>query len=98
MTTTPNPPESTTYRLLLRNNTESPARLEARLLVPTGWQTSDSFESLHLQPGARGELTLTATAPPHPDTRRILTAELRINGQTQGPIPEALITVGDGAC
>ena len=87
------PGETCTYRLLLRNNTERPARLQARLLVPDGWQTSDTFQPLDLKAGARGELTLTATAPPTPDIRRILTAELRINGQSQGPIPEALVTV-----
>ena len=87
------PGETCTYRLLLRNNTESPARLEARLLCPDGWQASDAFQPLDLEAGARGELTLTATAPPNPDTRRILTAEILVDGQTQGPIPEALITV-----
>ena len=87
------PGETCTYRLLLRNNAERPIRLEARLLCPDGWQTTDAFQPLDLEAGARGELTLTATAPPHPDTRRILTAEILINGQPQGPIPEALITV-----
>ena len=87
------PGQTCTYRLLLRNNAERPVRLEARLLVPAGWQTTDAFQPLDLEAGARGELTLTATAPPHPDIRRILTAEIRINGQTRGPIAEALVTV-----
>jgi len=72
-------------------------RLEARLLVPDGWRTSDAFESLELEAGARGELTLNATAPAHSDIRRILTAEIRVDGKTRGPVTEALVTVGDGA-
>ena len=87
------PGETCTYRLLLRNNAERPVQLQARLLCPDGWQTTDTFQALDLEAGARGELTLTATAPPHPDTRRILTAEILIDGQPQGPIPEALVTV-----
>ena len=91
------PGDECAYRLLLRNNAERAVRLEARLLVPDGWRASDAFESLDLEAGARGELTLAATAPPHPDVRRILTAEIRVDGESRGPIAEALVTVGDGA-
>ncbi len=72
-------------------------RLEARLLVPDGWRTSDAFESLDLEAGARGELMLSATAPAQSDVRRILTAEIRVDGESRGPVAEALVTVGDGA-
>ena len=85
------------YRLLLRNNAERAVRLEARLLVPDGWCTSDACESLDLEAGARGELMLAATAPAQSDVRRILTAEIRVDGESRGPVAEALVTVGDGA-
>jgi hypothetical protein len=29
--------------------------------------------------------------------RRILTAEIRVDGESRGPVAEALVTVGDGA-
>ena len=72
-------------------------RFEARLLVPDGWSADPSYQFLDLDAGARGELTLSATAPAHPDVRRILTAEIRVDGESRGPVAEALVTVGDGA-
>jgi glyoxylase-like metal-dependent hydrolase (beta-lactamase superfamily II) len=82
------------YRLLLRNNLERPVHYEARLLAPAGWQTSDEFRRLQLDAGARGEIQLTAVAPASSDdTRRLLTAEIMIDGHSQGPISEALVTV-----
>jgi glyoxylase-like metal-dependent hydrolase (beta-lactamase superfamily II) len=82
------------YRLLLRNNLERPADYAARLLTPAGWQTSAEFQSLRLDVGARGEILLSAVAPAGSDNnRRLLTAEIMIDGQSQGPISEALVTV-----
>ena len=91
------PGEACIYRLLLRNNAERRVRLEARLLVPDGWSADPSYQFLDLDAGARGELTLSATAPAHADVRRILTAEIRVDGESRGPVAEALVTVGDGA-
>ncbi len=82
------------YRLLLRNNLERDARFDARLLAPEGWSSPDDFESIDLGPGARGELRLPATAPTGTDVRRPVLAEIRIDGVTQGPHAEALVTVG----
>ena len=88
------PGESVDYRLVLRNNLERTACFDARLLAPAGWEASPEFRSLTLEPGQRGELSLSALAPPAADnTRRLLTAEIRIDGQSQGTVSEALVTV-----
>ena len=51
-------------------------------------------ETIELQPGERGELRLAAHAPTDPDCqRRLITAEVCIDGISQGPIGEALVTV-----
>ena len=82
------------YRLLLRNNLERAVNYEARLLVPSGWQTTPEFQRLRLDAGAGGEIQLTAVAGASPDnSRRLLTAEIMIDGQSHGPISEALVTV-----
>jgi glyoxylase-like metal-dependent hydrolase (beta-lactamase superfamily II) len=88
------PEQQLEYRLLLRHNLERPVDYEARLVAPAGWQTSSEFHRLQLDAGARGEVRMTAVAPATPDnTRRLLTAEIKIDGQSQGPISEALVTV-----
>ncbi len=87
------PGQACSYRLLLRNNAERPARFEARLLAPAGWEVDGAYESFDLDPGGRGELELMATAPSAPDIRRILTAEIRVDGESRGPVAEALVTV-----
>jgi hypothetical protein len=47
-----------------------------------------------LEAGGRGELILPAQAPGHADgVRRLLTAEIEIDGNSQRPISEALVTV-----
>jgi glyoxylase-like metal-dependent hydrolase (beta-lactamase superfamily II) len=88
--------QSVAYRLLLRNNLERPVTYEARLLPPPGWQASPEFRALKLDAGTRGELALSAVAPRVGDgQRRLLTVEVRIDGQTQGPICEGLVRVRD---
>ncbi len=92
------PGEQVGYRLLLRNNFERPVEYAARLVTPPGWQSPNEFGSLKLEPGARGELPLAATAPAHPDgARRLVTAEILIDGKSQGPVSEALVTVVAGS-
>jgi len=82
------------YRLLLRNNLERPATFAARLVPPRGWESPTEFVALTLQPGARGEVALWAQAPAVADpVRRLVTAEIQIDGQAQGPVSEALVTV-----
>ena len=86
------------YRLLLRNNFERPVTYEARLNGPRGWQTSEEFRQLKLEPGGRGEIKLAAVAPDQGDNvRRLVTAQIKIDGQCQGPISEALATVRPAA-
>jgi hypothetical protein len=49
---------------------------------------------LHLEASGRGDIALTARAPLAADrVRRLMTAEIAIDGRTQGPISEALVTV-----
>ncbi|MCH2374425.1 MAG: hypothetical protein MK538_09575, partial [Planctomycetes bacterium] len=72
---------------------ERAATYEARIKPPQGWNASPEFASIELQAGARGELSFTAVAPQSADrTRRLLTAELKIDGEPQGEISEALVT------
>ncbi len=85
-----------TYTLMLRNNYAEERRFAARLLAPAGWATDGEFAELTLGAGEKGELHLTATAPASADIRRIVTAEIRIDGVTHGPIAEAVVTVTEG--
>ena len=90
------PGETLAYRLLLRNNLPQAATYEARLIPPRGWEVSSELTCLQLEPGARGELELAATAPPHSDdVRRLMTAEILLNGKSQGQISEALVTIAE---
>jgi len=88
------PGESIEYRLLLRNNLGRRATYSARLLPPRQWQTSPEMQSIELEPEQRGELKLAAVAPSQPQTgRQLVTAEVAIDGDSQGPISEALVQV-----
>jgi glyoxylase-like metal-dependent hydrolase (beta-lactamase superfamily II) len=85
------------FRLLLRNNLERPATYSARLLAPAGWEVSPEARGVKMAPNGHGEVVLWAKAPAMADaTRRLLTAEIAIDGQSQGPVSEALVTVRDG--
>jgi glyoxylase-like metal-dependent hydrolase (beta-lactamase superfamily II) len=91
------PEEEIEYRLLLRNNFQKSVSYSARLQPPKGWEVSPEFRSLELKPGGRGELVLPARAPRSADgIRRLITAEIEIDGRSQGPISEALVVVSDG--
>lgn len=88
------PGEARCYRLLVRNNLERSARFQARLLTPPGWDRDADFQGLDLDTDGQGEIRLECRAPEKGDgIRRLLTAEVRIDGVTQGPIAEALVTV-----
>jgi glyoxylase-like metal-dependent hydrolase (beta-lactamase superfamily II) len=88
------PGQQLEYRLLLRNNLERPATFATRLLPPAGWEVSTEFRGLRLDAGARGELLVRARAPRTADSvRRLMTAEIRIDDESQGPVSEALVTV-----
>lgn len=88
------PGASLEYVVMLRNNLERAATYSARLLPPPGWTTSDGYSTLELEPGAAGELRLTTGAPSEAGGERVLvTAEILIDGESQGPLVEALATV-----
>jgi glyoxylase-like metal-dependent hydrolase (beta-lactamase superfamily II) len=88
------PGQPITYRLLLRNNLERPVTYAARLHPPSGWKVESQPREVRLGPGEKGELAVQATAPSAPDTvRRLMTAEIFLDGQSQGPVSEALVTV-----
>lgn len=90
------PDEKVEYTLLLRNNLGRRATYEARLLPMDGWKVADGFTALTLEGEGRGELKLRATAPSAADpVRRLTSAEIRIDGVSQGPVAEALVTVRD---
>lgn len=89
------PGQELTYRLLLRNNLEKPVTYAARLLPPPGWEVNKETRTLKLDATGRGELKLVAKAPKTGDAvRRLMTAEILIDGVSHGPVSEALVTVG----
>lgn len=91
------PNEEIAYRLLLRNNLEREATFAARLLPAGGWTSSREPVEIRLAAGAQGEVTLRATAPAVADPRRrLLTAEILVDGLSHGPLCEGLVTVSRG--
>ncbi len=91
--TTTQAAEKITYNLLLRNNFNRKISFEARLLPLKGWGMSESFAEVTLVSGEQGEIKLLAQAPTEARVRQLLTAEIRIDGVSQGPVSEALVTV-----
>ena len=87
------PGQSVEYTLMLRNNLGRKARFGARVLAPPGWETAVTPVDVTLTPDDRTELTLEVVAPAEPRPRCILRAEILIDGESQGPIAEALVTV-----
>ncbi|WP_407175676.1 MBL fold metallo-hydrolase [Bradyrhizobium sp. STM 3562] len=88
-------PKSTVkYTIKVRNNLERAAVYTARILPAFGWTSDGEPESVTLEPTHEGEMTITATAPSQLDPRRrLLTAEILIDGVSQGPVCEALVSV-----
>jgi glyoxylase-like metal-dependent hydrolase (beta-lactamase superfamily II) len=91
------PGQALDYRLLVRNNLGRAATFSARLLPPPGWETTTEGGRVELPAGGRGEIELRAVAPRSEDGgRRLMTAEVLIDGRSQGPVSEALVTVVTG--
>ncbi|MCK1615982.1 MBL fold metallo-hydrolase [Bradyrhizobium sp. 159] len=87
------PNSQLTYTIKIRNNVERTAVYSARLLPALGWTAHDQVASITLQSGEYGEILLGVTAPSQPDPRRrLLTAEILIDGVSQGPICEAIVS------
>lgn len=82
-----------TYRVKIRNNLERTAVYGARLLPPRGWRQRSKWRSIELPPAGQGEIVLEAIAPAKADARpRLMTAEILIDGISQGPVCEALVS------
>ncbi|RJT23274.1 MBL fold metallo-hydrolase [Mesorhizobium waimense] len=87
-----------TYTIKIRNNLERVAVYGARLLPASGWVCRDDTQSVALGPSERGEVVFTAFAPGDVDPqRKLMTAEILIDGLSQGPICEALISTTGNA-
>ena len=88
------------YTLLLRNNFEELREFRARLFVPEGWSTVNDSGSVKLKPGSSGQLHLRCAAPhdvvdgSDRNCIRLVTAEVFIEGVSQGQVAEALVRVG----
>ena len=90
--------EEIEYVLMVRNSLDRPATYAARLLPPLGWTTPGGLKTVKLDAGESCELTLTITAPLHPSGgRALITAEILIDGNSHGPIAEALIAIGEAS-
>lgn len=82
------------YTVKIRNNLQRAAVYSARLLPALGWVSRGEAESVTLRAGELCEIVLWAIAPSQYDPqRRLMTAEILIDGISQGPICEALVSV-----
>ncbi|WP_441258697.1 MBL fold metallo-hydrolase [Bradyrhizobium sp. 521_C7_N1_3] len=87
------PNSEVTYTVRIRNNLERTAVYSARLLPPFGWASRGEAESIRLQPWEQGDIILQASAPSQVDPRRrLITAEILIDGVSHGPVCEALVS------
>ncbi|MEI9425882.1 hypothetical protein O7A70_32845, partial [Mesorhizobium sp. Cs1299R1N1] len=89
--------ETRAFTLKIRNNFDHRVTYEARLLGDHGWTAATEFTCLCLDPSEIGELTVEARAPTQPArARKLLTVEMLIDGISQGPVCEALVsTISD---
>ena len=92
------PGTSTAYTLTLRNDLERRATYEASLLAPSGWSAPDGAQTVELEAGESAALLFTLTAPEQGTAgRRLVTAEVRIDGRSHGPIAEAVVAFDAGS-
>lgn len=88
------PNSELTYTVRIRNNLERAAIYSARLLPEFGWTSHGEAEAISLGAAQHGVITLKAIAPSQVDPRRrLITAEIVIDGISQGPVCEALVSV-----
>ncbi|MFC6993354.1 MBL fold metallo-hydrolase [Haladaptatus sp. GCM10025707] len=87
------PGDSVEYTLLVRNNFGEPTTVGARLRDADGEVLSER-RSIALEPDDEGELALSGQIPDDADSgRRVLTAELFVEGESKGPVVEAIVHV-----
>ncbi|MGY4334739.1 glyoxylase-like metal-dependent hydrolase (beta-lactamase superfamily II) [Bradyrhizobium sp. LB7.2] len=90
------PNSEVTYTVKIRNNFGRTVVYGARLLPASGWASPERVESITLHSGEGGEIKLCATAPSQPDPRRrLMTAEILVDGVSQGPLCEALVSISE---
>lgn len=83
------------FTLLLRNNFAERKEFKAQLLLPKGWQAIHGSGEVKLSSRSCGEIMMTAKVFSNIDKthRQLITAEIFINGISQGPVAEALTYV-----
>ncbi len=84
------PGEDVTYRLRLRNNFQEATEYEARLYGPDG-RSILAEGGRTLQPDERGDVTLPVPVEDWGSGRQVLTAEVLVDGDSRGPVAEAVI-------
>ncbi|MER8989390.1 MBL fold metallo-hydrolase [Mesorhizobium sp. M0843] len=83
-----------TFSVRVRNNLERTAAFAARFLLPPGWGSQEERPCITLKPGQHGEIMVEATSPSLVNPRRrLITAEILIDGVSQGPVCEALVSM-----
>jgi glyoxylase-like metal-dependent hydrolase (beta-lactamase superfamily II) len=90
------PEEDVRYTLKLRNNLERSAVFGARLMLPPGWKTPATIETIQLDAGEAAEITVIAHSPDAEHDRHLVTAEILIDDVSLGPVCEALVSVSSG--
>lgn len=87
--------EEVAYSLRLRNNFETETTYRARLLAPNG-RTPLAEGAVSLAARERGSIALPVTiGEAWGPGRELLTAEVLVDGDSQGPVVEAIVTVPD---
>jgi len=88
---------STLFTLELRNSFAQEVRFEASLSGALPMAVRPAIAELVLAPEERGavdfEVTLPEEVSAHPHRRHLLTAEVKVNGRSCGPITEALVVI-----
>lgn len=93
--TTASPSTEVRYALRLRNNFGRSVTYEARLLGPDG-RTTLSSAATTLPADGRGEVTLDAlVGDDWGPGRELLTAEVLVDGESRGPVVEAVVDVAE---
>ncbi len=92
---TATPGEELSYSLRLRNNFETETTYRARLLGPDS-QRDLADGAVTLAAGDRGAIALPVTVDEAwGPGREVLTAEVLVDGDSHGPVVEAIVTVPD---
>jgi hypothetical protein len=85
------PGERVEYTLSLRNNFDGDREFRARLTVPGG-DTVDGG-AVTLAPDERGSVEVSLVVPESAGGRELVTAEVLVDGDSHGPVAEALVSV-----